>query len=246
MNELLLHEAFFAAAARFPRRVMATRGEESVTFAEVADAVPHVIRSLASAGVGRGDRVGWWGDTSLDLIPLYFATAALGSTFTPANPAFSTAEARAVFDLADPRLVVVDEAHEGDLRLDDLARSTASSGVDTSSVRETDGHIMFFTSGTTGDAKAIELSHRTNMIRSLPSMSGFPGGATVSMFPMFHMSGWTSATGPWLRNEEVVLADGADAAGLMEAIERRRADELLRDPRAVAPHPRARPRRRST
>jgi len=32
------------------------------------------------------------------LIPLYLACGALGATFTPANPGFTDAEARAVFD----------------------------------------------------------------------------------------------------------------------------------------------------
>jgi acyl-CoA synthetase (AMP-forming)/AMP-acid ligase II len=223
MNQLLLHDAFFAAAARYPGRVAATRGEAAVTYAELAEAVPRYARALSAHGLRRGDRLAWWGSTSLELIPLYFASAALGATFTPANPAFSDEEARAVFDLADPRLVVVDDAHEGDVRLDDLRRSTDTTGVVAEDVQETDGHIMFFTSGTTGVPKAIELSHRTDLLRFMSGLSDFPDGATVSMFPLFHMSGWSTATGPWLRSEEVVLADGADAAGFLEAIERRRA-----------------------
>jgi len=230
MNQLLLHDAFFAAAARYPNRVAVTRGKDSRTFGELAEAVPRYAQALAHAGVRRGDRIGCWCDTDLDLVPLYFASAAIGATFTPANPKFSDSEARAVFDLADPRLVVVDESHEGDIRLADLNRSTAASGIDVEPVQETDGHIMFFTSGTTGKPKAIELSHRTDTLRALSSMSNLPNGPTVSMFPLFHMSGWTSATSPWLRGEEVVLADGADAAGLMEAIERRRAERFYAIP----------------
>jgi acyl-CoA synthetase (AMP-forming)/AMP-acid ligase II len=226
MNPLLLHDAFFAAAARYPTRVAVSRGGDARTFGEVAAAVPGFARALAGAGVHRGDRVGCWSDTNLDLVPLYFACAALGATFTPANPAFGDDEVRTVFDLADPGLVVVDEAHDGDVRLDDLARSPASTGLPSGPVRETDGHIMFFTSGTTGTPKAIELSHRTDMLRALASNAEFPGGATASMFPLFHMSGWTTANAPWLRGEEVVFADGADAAGLLAAIERRRAQRF--------------------
>jgi fatty-acyl-CoA synthase len=230
MNQLLLHEAFSAAAARYPNRVAVTRGKDSRTYGELAEAVPRFARALAHAGVRRGDRIGCWCDTDLDLVPLYFASAAIGATFTPANPKFSDSEASAVFDLAEPRIVVVDEGHEGDIRLADLSRSKVASGIDSEPVEETDGHIMFFTSGTTGTPKAIELSHRTNMLRALSSTTDFPNGPTVSMFPLFHMSGWTSATSPWLRGEEVVLADGADAAGLMEAIERRRAQRFYAIP----------------
>lgn len=230
MSRLLLHDAFFAAARRYPRKVAVTRGKESLTFGEIAEAVPGSARALSSRGVARGDRVGWWGDTDLQLVPLYFAVASLGATFTPANPRFSGEEARAVFDLADPRLVVADDDHEGDVHLADVTGSTVAGGIDSEPVRESDGHIMFFTSGTTGTPKAIELSHRTTMLRALSSMSDFPAGPTVSMFPLFHMSGWAGATSPWLRGEEVVLADGADAAGLMEAVERRRAERFYAIP----------------
>jgi acyl-CoA synthetase (AMP-forming)/AMP-acid ligase II len=135
-----------------------------------------------------------------------------------------------VFDLADPRLVVVDDGHEGDVQLADLARSNVAIGVDADAVEETDGHVMFFTSGTTGVPKAIELSHRTDMLRALALLTDFPGGATVSMFPLFHMAGWSGATNPWLRGEHVVLCDGVDAPGLVEAIERHRAESFYAIP----------------
>jgi acyl-CoA synthetase (AMP-forming)/AMP-acid ligase II len=230
VNPLLLHEAFFAATRRYPRRVAVSRGDQALTFGDLAEAVPGYVRALNAAGVHRGDRVGWWGETDLGLVPLYFACAALGATFTPANPRFSADEARAVFDLAEPRVIVADEGHDGDVRLGDIARSTVTSGIDTEPAQETDGHIMFFTSGTTGKPKAIELSHRTTMLRALSSTTDFPGGPTLSMFPLFHMSGWAGATSPWLRGEEVVLADGADAAGLVEAIQRRQAERFYAIP----------------
>jgi acyl-CoA synthetase (AMP-forming)/AMP-acid ligase II len=230
MNPLLLHDSFLAAAARYPRRVAATRGSQSRTFSEVAEAIPRLSLALGSAGVKRGDRVGWWGDTDLDLIPLYFACAALGATFTPANPRFSPDEARAVFDLSDPRIVVTDDAHDGDIRLEDLGRSSVTAGLDAEPAREGDGHVMFFTSGTTGKPKGVELSHRTSTLRAFASLTDFPAGPTVSMFPLFHMSGWATATTPWFRGEEVVFADGADAAGLIGEVERRRGVHLYAIP----------------
>jgi acyl-CoA synthetase (AMP-forming)/AMP-acid ligase II len=230
MGELLLHEAFFAAAARYPARAAVTRDAETRTFGEVAAAVPRLARALAARGVRRGDRIGTWCDTDLDLVPLYLAAAALGATYTPANPRFTAEEARAVFDLAEPRLVVTDDAHDGDVVLADIVRSSATSGIEPEQVHETDGHVMFFTSGTTGIPKGIVLSHRTDLLRGLALVGDFPTGATVSMFPLFHMAGWSSATNTWLRSEEVVLCDGADAGGLLDAIERRRAEHFYAIP----------------
>jgi acyl-CoA synthetase (AMP-forming)/AMP-acid ligase II len=226
MNPLLLHEAFFAAAARYPGRVAVTRGDESVTFGELAVQTRQVARTLAARGVGRKDRLAWWGGTQLDLVPLFLACASLGITFAPVNPKFSAEEARAVLDVAEPVLLVVDEEHQGDVRLADLAQSTVTGGLDGPEARETDGHVMFFTSGTTGKPKAIELSHRVSMLRALSAMSDFPRGPLVCMFPLFHMSGWSSALSPWFSGEEVVLADGGDAEELVRAIERHRAQRF--------------------
>jgi acyl-CoA synthetase (AMP-forming)/AMP-acid ligase II len=226
VNPLLLHEAFFAAAARYPGRVAASRGDESVTFDELAVQTRQVARALAAKGIGRTSRLAWWGGTQLDLVPLFLACASLGITFTPVNPKFTADEARAVLDVAEPVLVVVDEEHQGDVRLSDLAQSTVTGGLDGPLTRETDGHVMFFTSGTTGKPKAIELSHRISMLRALSATSDFPRGPLVCMFPLFHMSGWSSALSPWFSGEEVVLADGGDAEELVRTIERHRAQRF--------------------
>jgi acyl-CoA synthetase (AMP-forming)/AMP-acid ligase II len=105
---------------------MATRGERSVTYREAADGVHRYSRALAAAGLRRGDRLVWWGSTSLELLPLFFATAAVGATFTPMNPAFTDDEVRPVLDLVEPRLVVTDDSHAGDLSLADLVTSNVA------------------------------------------------------------------------------------------------------------------------
>jgi acyl-CoA synthetase (AMP-forming)/AMP-acid ligase II len=223
VNQLLLHDFFLAVSARYPKRVAAWRHGDSLTFAEVAARTEQMARALAAAGLRRSDRLVWWGETDLDLVPLMFATASLGAIFAPVNPSLNKEEAALLLDLADPRLVVVDEKHEGPIQLGDLTRSTVTSGIDSSPVQESDGHIMYFTSGTTGTPKGIVLSHRTTMLRALPALADAPRGPLVSMFPLFHMSGWSSAIGPWLCGEEVVLADGGDAESLVREMDEHRA-----------------------
>ena len=223
MSQLLLHDFLLSVSARHPQRVAAWRHGDSLTFAEVADKTERMARSLAGAGLRRSDRLVWWGETDLDLVPLMFATASLGAIFAPVNPSLNEDEAALLLDLADPRLVVVDEKHDGQMQLGELTRATPTTGIDSPSVQETDGHIMYFTSGTTGTPKGIVLSHRTTLLRALPALGDGPRGPLVSMFPLFHMSGWSSAIGPWLCGEEVVLADGGDAEVLLRAMEKHRA-----------------------
>jgi len=230
MKPLLLHDFFLSAAQRYPRRTLASSGDKSLTFAEAADKTKTFARALFAAGVRRSDRVVWRGGTDLDLVPLFFATASLGSIFVPLNPGLHDDETQRALDLCDPRLVIADDNHDGQMQLSELSRASSTSGIDIATVDETDGHIMFFTSGTTGASKAVVLSHRTTVLRALPTLSDFPCGALVSMFPLFHMAAWTSAIGPWLSGDQVVFADGGDTAGLLKAIQDSRASRFYAIP----------------
>ena len=44
-----------------------------MTFGEVDRAANGTAGALRTAGVGRGDRVAWWGGTTLDAVPLFAA-----------------------------------------------------------------------------------------------------------------------------------------------------------------------------
>jgi acyl-CoA synthetase (AMP-forming)/AMP-acid ligase II len=57
-----------------------------------------------------------------------------------------------------------------------------------------------------------------------------PLGATVCMFPLFHMASWTIALGAWQVAEEVVFVEQPDPATLLGAVEARRARRLYAIP----------------
>src|SRR5262249_61492071 len=67
-------------AARYtPRRLAATLGDDEVAFGELDEQANRVAHTLAGMGVGPGSRVAWWGDTSLEVLPVFFALARLGA-----------------------------------------------------------------------------------------------------------------------------------------------------------------------
>ena len=215
MRQLLVGDVLWNAAARTPRRLAATLGDRSVTYAEVAAATEVLCRALAAEGIGHRDRVVWMGETTLDAIPLSMATASLGAVFVPVNPRLSHEEAKPVLDIADPALVVDS---------DELARLLADrsvTGVDPPAVQETDGQVIFFTSGSTGRPKGVELSHRAVLMRSLIDATSVPSGPVVCLMPQFHMAGWQGPTTTWVCSDEVVYVTRADAEPILSAIHRR-------------------------
>lgn len=233
---LLVGEVFRRAAATHPRQVAARFGDDTITFAELDTGGDRLLRVLAAQGVGRGDRVVWWGDTSLVPLPLFVGAARLGAVFAPVNAHLGDHELATVLEVARPALLVVDAAHAvrapaGVPRLElpvdapDDGPPPVVDGPD-----ETDPHVVFFTSGSTGRPKGVVLSHRVSCLRTLPSAIPSEGGGTVCMFPLFHMAGWTIALGCWQQRLPVTFVARPTATALLDAVEHSRASRLYAIP----------------
>jgi acyl-CoA synthetase (AMP-forming)/AMP-acid ligase II len=224
MDQLLVGDVIRTAAERHPNRPAAALGERIVTYAELARDSEHLTAVLAARGVRRGARIGWWSATSLHAIPLFFAAANLGAIFTPVDPRATPQEAQRVFDLAIPEIVVTDDQHDGDVTITALLAARARSTVEVPAIDERDPHVVFFTSGTTGAPKGVVLTQRTQRIRAGNGAGSV--GASICMFPHFHMAGWGRSLSTWLSGDLRVYVERPDAEELLAAVDRHRAIEL--------------------
>ena len=238
INPLQVGDIIRVSAGRAPRRVAATKDGDHRTYAELEQMTGQLIRALAARNVGQGDRVVWWGDTCLDAIPLWFALSRLGAVVVPMNPRATPEESGPLLDLADPALVVGDEANEGDAHQGDpthvtlsaLLADPARTGITEPVVDENDTHVIFFTSGSSGRPKGVELSHRATRLRTMGDAAMWPAGAMVCMFPQFHMAGWYGPMTVWTSADEVVYVERGDPEALLEAVHARRAIRLYAIP----------------
>ncbi|HEV2309645.1 MAG TPA: fatty acid--CoA ligase family protein, partial [Acidimicrobiia bacterium] len=154
------------------------------------------------------------------------------AAFMPVNARLGVDEAGEVLEYARPTVTIVDEAHAdppfasvAQAALFADASTQPTGGVVDRSLDEADTHVVFFTSGSTGRSKGVVLSHRASYLRSFPNLITDWSGATVCMFPLFHMSGWSMALNAWQMRLPVHLA-APEATVLLETTERRRATRL--------------------
>ena len=81
------------AADVAPDAIAATLDDESPHLRRDRTGRPTASRTTCSAaGIGRGDRVLWWADTSLEAIPIFAACAKIGAVFAPLNARASLEE----------------------------------------------------------------------------------------------------------------------------------------------------------
>ena len=227
-------------AARVSRHEVAvTLDDREVTFAQLDAASNRAARALRELGIGHGDRVAWWGDTSLAVPPLFGALAKIGAVFAPVNGRLGPDEARAILEYARPALVVTDPERGAQLAGTDVGMAMTrelvshdrdDADVDEPELDERDPHVIFFTSGSTGAPKGVVLSHRVNCLRSFPSLGVERDGGTVCMFPLFHMAGWSLAMGAWQARRPIHLVQTPDAATLLRVAARRRASRIYAIP----------------
>jgi acyl-CoA synthetase (AMP-forming)/AMP-acid ligase II len=215
--DLTLPEFVLAAAHRHARKralVDAATGHE-LSYAELADAVRKVGAGLCAQGVRPGDVLGLCIPNCIEFAVTWFAATSIGAVVTTVNPQYKADEmarqlrqtgARwmvatsgpveqklrtVIFETAIAGTFLIGEPVPGTVPFESLY-ATASAGAPTVPVSPSDLAMLPCSSGTTGVAKSVELTHR-NLVASLcqswPAHQVSEDDVVMAALPLFHIYG---------------------------------------------------------
>jgi O-succinylbenzoic acid--CoA ligase len=218
------------------------------TYAALDSRVEETAGRLAAMGVGEGDHLGVLMETRVAFIRVVHAAMRLGAVLVPLNARLARPELSRQAETTDLTLLVCERDTEGDAitvagdgesgsavpvasvdspAVESVARLDARDVAEFERAEWTraDSQAMLFTSGTTGEPKAVELT-----------MGNFFASATASAFRLgvapddrwllclstYHMGGLSIVLRAALYGTTVVLretGEGFDAEGTVAAIE---------------------------
>ncbi|MEZ6017877.1 MAG: AMP-binding protein [Planctomycetota bacterium] len=190
-------------------------GGEEVRWSEAARRIDALARGLARVGVGPGERVALGELNSATFLEVTFATLGLGATLVPLNTRLARREVAEVLTDAAPRVLLAngafvdtlgardlptwwigDEAPAGAARLAALyaapaAGHDAALGFEPHVCAPADPAFLYYTSGTTGRAKGVILTHK-NVVRHAEAATTELDLASDDVWghvaPMFHLA----------------------------------------------------------
>lgn len=212
------------------------------TYATLDETVAEMAGRLSALGVSDGDHVAGVLETGVEAVCLIHATMRLGAVLVPLAPEFTPPELADRVDHADVDTVVCDEATESQVR---SAAEQVPQSVPTLSIHESgrgdvtplstlereeitprawdraDTQLLLFTSGTTGDPKAVRLT-MGNLLASATA-SAFrlgvdPEDRWLVPLSLHHMGGIAPVLRSALYGTTVIVRETFDPGGTVDDI----------------------------
>lgn len=223
--------------------------DRRLTYGELDDEIDVVVRALAAAGVGHGDRVAVLGKNSLPYFLLYFAAAKTGAILVPLNFWHRAAEHEYTLGDSDPSLLFVEpellDAVDGvapEVRR--VLLPAGGSGTEWADflhqgegvqpphvdIDPDDPHMILYTSGTTGRPKGALLSHRRTVddATAMAAVLRVRSDDTfINYFPPFHVGNWDHMKLFLLVGARVILLRQFDPAAVLNLIPEEHVSVLL-------------------
>jgi long-chain acyl-CoA synthetase len=197
-------------AARFPRKTYIFFNDEKISYRKTCEEAIRAANALAANGVGYGDRVAILISNSPEFLYAYFGILMLGAVTVPINTFLSGREVTANLSDCEAKYIVTSEEFEkviytlkSDLKtlryiftFQDLSftsvnisRYSTVKDFTEPEVEPEDLASLMYTSGTTGAAKGVMLTHNNllaNVYGFKYKLNSKPYHRVVTLLPLFH------------------------------------------------------------
>ena len=171
------------------------------SYAELWDQSRRAATLLQRAGVGKGDRVAFWGPNRPEWVAAFFGVQILGAAAVPVDVRSNAEFLHALEAQAQPRHLLLGAEQAAGLQaaatpstrfetLVEQLREVAPITVDRGLVAPDDLAELVFTSGTTGNPKGVMLTHRNIVANVKAGGTAIPPKTTsrvISLLPLSHM-----------------------------------------------------------
>ena len=233
MGELLLD------AQRWADRTYLVQGQRRLSVRQHALGVARLASQLRRRGIAAGDHVMLLGFNQIEWLTAFWALQCVGAVAVLGNAWWSSQETAEATALVNPVLVIADGKSRnlsGRPSLDfaevrAIADSKSGAVLVVDPVAEEAPAVVLFTSGTTGTARGVVMSHRSvianiqNVMRMtgrLPSQlpTDHPGTVSLVTMPLFHLGGFQISILTLLSGGTVVFTKGRfDPQEVLELIQ---------------------------
>jgi long-chain acyl-CoA synthetase len=255
LRDFTLSDIIERNARLFPDNTAFEFEDERVGHAQYLARVQRLAGSLASAGVGAGDRIAILSHDNLDFVVCYGAAAWLGAILVPINRRLSTDEIHYIVSDSAPKIVIADQAHQhvfgagldafssvkywlgigaGASPFTALEEFVAQAGETTRhAVMATAPIVMFYTAAVSGRPRGALVSH-AGLIASSGQLQHYwsltPADVNYGVLPLFHLAGLTMLVAAQHAGGASIIVPKFDAAEAARHIRDRRATLLAEFP----------------
>jgi fatty-acyl-CoA synthase len=211
------------AARVFPERIAVIHGERRHTYAQMLERCARLASGLASLGVSQGDTVAVLAPNVPAMLECHYGVPMLGAVLNTINTRLDAGTVGFILKHGKARAFIVDREYADTARAaletleekphvveieDPLAKpglplggieyESLLAGADPGhawSLPRDEWHsiALNYTSGTTGDPKAVVYHHRGAYLNAVGNVLAFglrPGSVYLWTLPMFHCNGW--------------------------------------------------------
>ncbi len=173
-----LASLFEAQVARTPDAVAVVASDGTLTFRELDEKATRLARHLAALGAGPESVVGLCLERRSELIVALLAIARAGAAYLPLEPSHPSSRRAELLRRAGAHLVVSRPAlfSDVDVAVPIIAPDATGAEATPTAPRPDQLAVLLYTSGSTGEPKGVELTHR-NIVHAFASFDALYGTA---------------------------------------------------------------------